>query len=91
MRGFPQARGAGSYPELGLERVNWVRVVHGPAGARCHVAGIAHRRPVLRRVPLRTASALLAAGVPGVVRSAPAGAEAPAPRRPERRPAGDRG
>jgi hypothetical protein len=52
-----------------MARVTWVRVSRGPEGTRCHVAGVAHRRPVLRRVPLRTATALLAAGVPGLVRS----------------------
>lgn len=73
MRGFPQAavRAAGraSCPELGLQRVNWVRIVLGPSGPSCEVAGLAHRRPVRRAVPLRTATALLRAGVPGVVRS----------------------
>lgn len=56
-------------PELGLQRVVWVRIVLRPGGASCEVAGLAHRRPVARTVPLRTATALLAAGVPGVVRS----------------------
>ena len=75
-------------PELGLQRVNWVRIVLRPGGASCEVAGLAHRRPVLRTVPLRTATALLAAGVPGVVRSE-GGAPVPVPE--TRRLAGDRG
>ena len=54
-------------PELGLQRVRWVRITMGASGPRCRVAGIAHRRPVVRTVPLRTATALLAAGVPGWV------------------------
>ena len=68
MRGVPQAERA-TCPELGLQRVNWVRIVVRPGGTSCQVAGLAHRGPVLRSVPLRTATALLAAGVPGVVRS----------------------
>ena len=73
MRGDPQtapAVGPTRCPELGLERVTWVRIVVGPGGPQCVVAGVAHRRPVLRRIPARTAAALMAAGVPGVVRSA---------------------
>ena len=87
MAGSPQAA-ARACPELGLQRVNWVRIVLRSGGASCEVAGLAHRRPVLRTVPLGTATALLAAGVPGVVRSE-RGAPAPAP---AARPlAGDRG
>ena len=62
-----------SSPELGLQRVSWVRIVLGPQGPSCEVAGLAHRRPVRRTVPLRTATALMRAGVPGVVRSMGAG------------------
>jgi hypothetical protein len=88
MAGFPQTAVRASCPELGLQRVSWVRIVLRPGGASCEVAGVGHRRPVLRTVPLRTATALLAAGVPGVVRSE-GGAPALAP---EARPlAGDRG
>ena len=75
MEGRPQA--SRLLPALGLQRVNWVRVLIHDRGTRCQVAGIAHRRPVLRTVPLRTAAALMAAGVPGWVRPAPeAGAAA---------------
>ncbi|HVM01469.1 MAG TPA: hypothetical protein VM263_02270 [Acidimicrobiales bacterium] len=77
MGGIPQTR-LGACPELGLQRVSWVRIVVGPGRTTCEVAGMAHRRPVLRTVPLRTATALLAAGVPGVVRTAGTPA-APAP------------
>lgn len=68
MGGIPQGR-PGPCPQLGLQRVSWVRIVVGPERTTCEVAGMAHRRPVLRTVPLRTATALLAAGVPGVVRT----------------------
>lgn len=77
MGGTPQRRrrvAAATVPDLGLHRVSWVRIVLAPAGARCDVAGVAHRRPVVRPVPLRTATALMAAGVPAVVRSAPGAA-----------------
>ncbi|MGQ0521629.1 MAG: hypothetical protein ACT4PX_10835 [Actinomycetota bacterium] len=65
-------------PELGLRRVRWVRIVADGDGTRCTVGGIAHRRPVVRAIPLRTATALLAAGVPGWV-SRPRGTAADAP------------
>ena len=65
MAGRPQAEWA--VPELGLRRVRWVRITVGSSGPVCMVAGQAHRRPVVRSVPLRTATALLAAGVPGWV------------------------
>ena len=74
MEGRPQA--ARLLPALGLQRVNWVRILVQEQGTRCQVAGIAHRRPVLRTVPLRTATALMAAGVPGWVRPAPEAAAA---------------
>ena len=76
MRGHPQRTGGVALPQLGLERVNWVRIVVEPTGARCQVVGIAHRRPVARTVPLRTAAALVAAGVPRVVHRVPAPASA---------------
>lgn len=84
MRGSPQTTGQASCPELGLQRVSWVRIVLGPKGPSCEVVGLAHRRPVRRVVPLRTATALMRAGVPGVVRSV-----SPATGRSEARQAGD--
>lgn len=53
---------------LGFRRVSWVRIVVGRSGVRCEVAGVVHRRPVVRPVPLRSALALSLAGVPTVVR-----------------------
>ena len=80
MKGAPQARP--TCPELGLQRVSWVSIVIGPAGPRCEVAGVAHRRPVVRALPLRTAAALVAAGVPALVRSSrPPVAPPPGPSR----------
>ena len=69
MEGHPQA--GPRLPTLGLQRVNWVRILVHDGGTRCQVAGIGHRRPVVRTVPLRTATALMAAGVPGWTRPAP--------------------
>ncbi|MGH9282160.1 MAG: hypothetical protein ACRD0S_04415 [Acidimicrobiales bacterium] len=77
MAGFPQGVRPDA-PELGLQRVRWVRITMSPSGPRCQVAGMAHRRPVVRSVPLRTATALLAAGVPGWVDGARSGAVAAA-------------
>jgi hypothetical protein len=91
VRGSPQTTGQASCPELGLQRVSWVRIVLGPNGPSCEVAGLGHRRPVRRAVPLRTATALLRAGVPGVVRSVGPGAGGSEPRQAADGPlAGDR-
>ena len=62
------ASGARCEPCLGLRRVNWIRVVLTDAGPLCEVAGIGHRLPTIRRVPLSTATSLAAQGVPTVVR-----------------------
>ena len=70
MRGHPQTLGP-SLPHLGLERVQWVRIVADRSGTHYEVVGVGHRRPVMRTVPVRTAAALIAAGVP-VVRFPPA-------------------
>ena len=53
---------------LGLRHVSWVRVVLTPSGPHCAVAGIGHRLPTVRRVPLAAATALASRGVPTVVR-----------------------
>lgn len=79
MPGQPQrGRGrAGRPPDLGFHRVAWVRVLLTAGGPRCEVEGVVHRRPVRRVVPLHAATALVAAGVPVVVRrrgGEPAGA-----------------
>ena len=65
MRGNPQALGP-SLPHLGLERVQWVRIMADRTGTRYEVVGVGHRRPIVRTVPVRTAAALIAAGVPAV-------------------------
>ncbi|HEX2065060.1 MAG TPA: hypothetical protein VHE80_11635 [Acidimicrobiales bacterium] len=74
MEGFPHKA-----PQLGLSRVCWVRIVLGDDGAECQVAGIAHRRPVVRSVSLATARSLVASGVPSVIRHATSVAK-PSPR-----------
>ena len=52
-----------------MRRVGWVRVVVKDGGeAVCHVMGTGHRLPTVLRVPLATALALAAEGVPCVVR-----------------------
>lgn len=52
-------------------------------GPRCEVVGVGHRLPVSRRIPLRTAAALVASGVPlvvqGVGRDDRQGPSVPAP------------
>jgi hypothetical protein len=55
-----------------MRNVRWVRVfLTDEGGSVCHVMGTGHRLPTARRVPLATALALAAEGVPCVVRSAP--------------------
>lgn len=58
---------------MGLERVCWVRVVRRDSDVRAEVAGIVRRRPVVRLVPLRVATALVTEGVPVVVTDEHAG------------------
>lgn len=55
-------------PELGMRRVRWVRISVTDNGVRAEVAGIAHRLPIIRPVPLHQASTLIRAGCPYVVR-----------------------
>ena len=62
---------AGTNPYLGLRHLSWVRVVLTESGPVCEVAGVGHRLPAVRRVPLATATALAARGVPTVVRGGP--------------------
>ena len=57
----------------GLRRVAWVRVTVEAAGVRCEAVGTGHRSPTVRRIPLSTATKLIAAGVPSVVVRRPAG------------------
>lgn len=56
--------------EVGMRRVQWVRITMNEDGPACELVGVGHRLPVVRRVPLRTAAALTATGVPVVVRRA---------------------
>ncbi len=51
----------------GLRRDAWVRVRVGAAGLCCEVIGTGHRSPVVRRITLSTATALVAGGVPALV------------------------
>ena len=55
-------------PTVGLTKMGWVRVELSSDGPRCEVVGTYRRRVVVRRVPLATATALMARGVPSVVR-----------------------
>ena len=63
---------------VGLARVRWVRVEVGEGGPTCHVYGTTGRRAAVRRVPLRVATALIAQGVPSVVRHPPVHRRVPA-------------
>jgi hypothetical protein len=55
-------------PELGMRRVRWVRISVTDEGVKADVAGIAHRFPIVRRVPLAWANTLIKAGCPYVIR-----------------------
>ena len=52
---------------LGMRRISWVHVVRNGDDATAEVHGIGHRLPRTIRVPMATASALVAAGVPLVL------------------------
>lgn len=67
---------AAMVPELGMRRVRWVRISVSDDGVRAEVAGIAHRFPVVRRVPLQWANSLIKAGCPYVIRREQSAAEA---------------
>ena len=65
--------GPNGHLSLGLQRVLGVRVlltVDGPVG---EAVGILRRRPVVQRISLATAAALVAAGAPLAVRAPDAG------------------
>jgi hypothetical protein len=51
-----------------MRRVRWVRISVTDHGVKADVAGIAHRFPVVRRVPLQWANTLIRAGCPYVIR-----------------------
>lgn len=55
----------------GMRRVSFVRIVIVDGCARCEVVGTGHRLPTVRTVSLDTALALVAGGVPSVIRSGP--------------------
>lgn len=55
-------------PDLGMRRVVCVRVVVGRRRVRAEVVGTADRLPLVRPVPFRVARALVASGVPSVLR-----------------------
>jgi hypothetical protein len=55
-----------------VTRVGWVRVDVRDGTPVCHVVGTNRRRVVSRRITLARATALIASGVPSVVRR-PAG------------------
>jgi len=59
---------AAAPPELGMRRVVCVRILVGGPSVRAEVVGTADRLPLVRPVPLRTANALIASGVPSVLR-----------------------
>ena len=54
--------------QIGTRRVQWVRISISDDGLRADVAGLAHRLPIIRPVPLPRAYALIRAGCPYVVR-----------------------
>lgn len=56
---------------LGMRRVAWVRITIESNTVRAEVVGVGHRLPVTRLVPLPVAAALVAGGIPSVVRHHP--------------------
>lgn len=54
-----------------MRRVRWVRISVSAGGVRAEVAGIAHRFPIIRPVPIHWANTLIRAGCPYVVRRDP--------------------
>ena len=56
-----------SVPALGFRRVEFVRFIVDEQGTTAEVVGVTHRLPHAIRVPLRTAQALIDAGVPRYV------------------------
>lgn len=57
-------------PEIGMRRVRFVKISVSNSGVKAEVAGIAHRFPIIRQVPLRWANTLIRSGCPYVVRDA---------------------
>ena len=55
-------------PTTGLTRIGFVRVEVGDGAPTCHVVGTLRHRLVARPVPVGVATALIAQGVPSVVR-----------------------
>jgi hypothetical protein len=53
-----------SVSALGFRRVEYVRLIVDEDGTTAEVTGVAHRLPRTIRIPLRTANALIEAGVP---------------------------
>jgi len=67
-RSGPQAaRGRVLVP--GMRRVQWVRFVVADGHTRCEAVGTGHRLPTVCAVSLDTALALVATGVPSVIRT----------------------
>ena len=54
-----------------MRRVACVRILVGDPGVGFEVVGMADRLPIVRPVPRRIATALIAAGVPAVIRRRP--------------------
>lgn len=55
----------------GMRRVSFVRIVVADGRTRFEVVGTGHRLPTVRTVSVDTALALVAGGVPSVIRSGP--------------------
>ena len=58
-------------PELGMRRVQWVRISVSHCGVSAEVAGLAYRLPTIRPIRLHCANALIRAGAPFVVHRHP--------------------
>jgi hypothetical protein len=64
MADFAQRVGRRSVSALGFRRIEFVQLIVDEDGTTAEVTGVTHRLPRTIRVPLRTATALIEAGVP---------------------------
>ena len=64
-----------SVSALGFRRIEFVRLIVDAHGTTAEVVGVTHRLPRTIRVPIRTAQALIDAGVPRYVEARRSGME----------------
>jgi hypothetical protein len=57
--------------EVGLRRIDWVRLLVGEHEVAAEAVGMGFRLPASRPIPLSLAAELIASGVPSVTRHVP--------------------